>query len=321
MSTATADRTGPSASIPPTPQPSEPPSRSALVVSRTITGILVGGPVVAIGAAVLLWSGHGVEVRTLVLALAFYVVTAFGVTVGFHRLFTHRSFTANRPLRIALAVAGSMAVEGAPIGWVANHRRHHVYSDRPGDPHSPHGFGADVRGQLLGLFHAHCGWLFTPDTTPTRRFAPDLLRDRDLVTVNRVFPLLAVVSLVAPFGLGWLLSGTLAGALSALVWAGVLRMAALHHVTWSVNSLCHAFGKRPFTTKDRSTNLAALAVVSLGDSWHNFHHAHPDAARHGVLRHQIDPSAALIRIFERSGCATNVRWYERDRSGRLAIPA
>lgn len=322
MSSAVAtDRTGPPAPTRPDPKPTEPPSRRARVVSRTITGILVGGPVAAIGAAGWLWSGHGVDVRALVLALAFYIVTAFGVTVGFHRLFTHRSFTANRPLRIVLAIAGSLAVEGAPIGWVANHRRHHVYSDRQGDPHSPHGFGTDVRGQLRGLFHAHCGWLFTPDATPTRRFAPDLLRDRDLVAVNRLFPLLAVISLVAPFALGWLVSGTLAGALSALVWAGLLRMAALHHVTWSVNSLCHMFGKRPFATKDRSTNLAPLAAVSLGDSWHNFHHAHPDAARHGVLRHQIDPSAALIRLFERSGWATKIRWYERDRSGRLAVPS
>jgi stearoyl-CoA desaturase (delta-9 desaturase) len=320
MSTALATNPTGSPPLQPVQQPSEPPGRCAAAVSRIITTALVVGPVVAFAAAVRLWAGHGVDVRTLALALAFYVVTAFGVTVGFHRLFTHRSFTAKRPLKIGLAVAGSMAVEGSLIGWVANHRRHHMFSDHPGDPHSPHGFGPDLRGQLRGLFHAHCGWLFTPDTTPTRRFAPDLLRDRDLLAVNRLFPVLAVISLAAPFALGWVLSGTLVGALSALVWAGALRMAALHHVTWSVNSLCHVFGKRPFATKDRSTNLAALALVSLGDSWHNFHHAHPGAARHGALRHQIDPSAALIRVFERSGWATKVRWYEGDTTGCLAVP-
>ena len=322
MSTAVAPtRTGPGVPNRPPPPPSPAPSRRALLVSRTITVVLVVGPLFAVGAGAWLWSGHGVDVRTLILALAFYVVSAFGVTVGFHRLFTHRSFTAKRPLKVALAVAGSLAVEGSVIGWVANHRRHHVFSDHPGDPHSPHGFGPGARAQLRGLFHAHCGWLFTPDTTPTRRYAPDLLRDRDLVAVNRLFPLLAVLSLAVPFTVGWVLSGTLVGAVSALVWAGVLRMAALHHVTWSVNSLCHMFGKRPFTTNDQSRNVPVLALVSLGDSWHNFHHAHPGAARHGVLRHQIDPSAALIRVFERWGWATKVHWYLRDATEHLAAPA
>ena len=308
MSTVVAaDAASPSPRVGTASPRSERPSRGAVGVSRTITTLLVVSPVAALGVGVALSLGHGLELRTLLLALVFYLVTAFGITVGFHRLFTHRSFAASRPLKIALAVAGSLALEGSLTGWVANHRRHHMFSDHAGDPHSPHEFGTNARAQLRGLFHAHCGWLFAFDTTPTRRFAPDLLRDHDLVVVSRVFPLLAVASLAAPFALGWALTGTLLGAVSALVWAGIVRMAALHHVTWSVNSLCHMFGKRPFMTKDRSTNLAPLALVSLGDSWHNFHHAQPGAARHGVLAHQIDPSAALIRVFERAGWATKVR--------------
>jgi stearoyl-CoA desaturase (delta-9 desaturase) len=286
----------------------EPPGRVALATSRSITTVLVVGPVVALGIAVPLLWGHWISLRDVLIAAAFYLVSAFGVTVGFHRLFTHHSFTSNRALKIILAAAGSLAIEGSIIGWVANHRRHHMFSDQAGDPHSPHEFGPGAMAQVRGLLHAHFGWLFTADTTPAARFAPDLLKDRDVVVMSRLFPVLAIVSLAAPFAIGWGLSGKLAGAFSALLWAGLLRMAALHHVTWSVNSLCHVFGKRPFETSDRSANLAPLALVSLGESWHNFHHAHPSSARHGALKHQIDLSAALIRLFERAGWATKVRW-------------
>jgi stearoyl-CoA desaturase (delta-9 desaturase) len=280
---------------------------ASLAVSRSVSLLLVVGPIVSLVCVLVPLWGHVVQLRDVLLAVAFYVITAFGITV-YHRLFTHRSFTANRVLKVALAGAGAMALEGAPIGWVANHRRHHMFSEHAGDPHTPHGFGAGVGDQLRGFVHAHCGWIFSPDFTPTERFARDLLADRDLVMVNRLFPVFAILSLGAPFALGWAMSGTLAGAVSALIWAGLLRMALLHHVTWSVNSVCHTFGKRPFVTKDRSTNFAPLALLSLGDSWHNFHHAHPSAARHGALRHQIDPSAMLIRTFERLGWVRGVRW-------------
>lgn len=288
-----------------------PVSGAPLAASRTITTFLVVGPALALAIGLWLLWGHALGVRDLLLAAGFYVVTAFGITVGFHRLFTHHSFVPNRPLKIVLAAAGSMAMQGSLIPWVAAHRRHHMFSDRAGDPHSPHGFGSGTRGLLRGLVHAHVGWLFKPDSTPAQRFAPDLLADRDLVLVSRVFPLLAFVSFATPFAVGWAWSGTVAGGITALLWAGILRMAALHHVTWSVNSLCHVFGKRPFANNDRSTNLAPLALLSLGDSWHNFHHAHPSAARHGATRGQVDPSAALIRLFERAGWATKVRWPER----------
>jgi stearoyl-CoA desaturase (delta-9 desaturase) len=289
--------------------PVEPPqSALGLFVGRAITLLLVAGPLVAFVLAVTFLWGSLFNVGDLALAAVFYVVTGFGVTVGYHRLFAHRSFRAHRWLKVALAGAGSMAVEGSPISWVANHRRHHRFSDRPGDPHSPHLHGNELFGQLRGFAHAHVGWLFAADPTAARQYAPELIDDRDLGVISRLFPVFAIFSFAAPFFLGWLVSGAIGGALTALLWAGVARMALLHHVTWSVNSVCHMFGKQPATQRDHSTNFAFLSVISFGESWHNFHHAHPSSARHGALSHQLDPSAALIRGFERLGFATHVRW-------------
>ena len=280
------------------------------VVRRaTLTTLLVAGPVVALVVETAILWGRAVHLRDVLLAVVLFLVTGHGVTVGFHRLFTHGSFRANRPLKIALAVAGSMAMQGSVGGWVANHRRHHVFSDRHGDPHSPHVQGGAQVGVLRGFVHAHFGWLYRADDTVAERFAPDILRDRDTATITRLFPVFAVTSMALPFALGWLLSGrTIAGALTALIWAGLVRMMVLHHVTWSVNSICHLFGRRPFAAKDESRNVAVLAVISMGESWHNFHHASPSSARHGVLRGQLDSSAAVIRLFEQAGWATKVRW-------------
>jgi stearoyl-CoA desaturase (delta-9 desaturase) len=274
-----------------------------------VTMLLIVGPVAALAAGVPLLWGHALHARDLALAVAFYVVTGHGVTVGYHRMFTHRSFRPNRALKIVLGIAGSLAVQGSVTSWVAIHRRHHMFSDRPGDPHSPH---LVVRGglrRLRGFVHGHVGWLFRSNDEAAERFAPDLLGDRDVAVMSRLFPLLALASLGLPFGIGWLWSGrTLGGALTALLWAGLVRMAVLHHVTWSVNSVCHMFGRRPHDAKDESRNFAALAIVSMGESWHNFHHAHPSAARHGAGRGELDSSAWLIRLFERLGWATKVRW-------------
>ncbi|MDB5125730.1 MAG: stearoyl-CoA 9-desaturase [Mucilaginibacter sp.] len=275
-----------------------------------VTGLIVAFPFLAVVLAVWgLW-GRLVGPTDLLLAVGCYVLTGLGVTVGFHRCLTHHSFTPNRPLRIVLAIAGSMSFQGDVIGWVATHRRHHAFTDRPGDPHSPFRFGTTVRGQLHGLAHAHVGWLFTSDLTPNDRYAPDLLADRDLRLVSRAFPVLCVLSLALPLGLGWAIGGTVHGALTALLWAGLVRVAVLQHVTWSVNSLCHMIGERPFRTRrhDRATNLWPLALLSFGESWNNLHHAEPSCARHGVDRRQIDPSAAVIRLLERAGWATEVRW-------------
>lgn len=300
------------------PSPGSSRGPAASIGQRLITTALVVGPLLAVAAAVPVMWGRVLHPRDVVLAFALYAVTGHGVTVGFHRMFTHRSFTPTRPLKIALGIAGSMAVEGSIVSWVANHRRHHMFSDRDGDPHSPHQYGSGVAAQLKGFAHAHVGWLFRADDSPPERFAPDLLRDRDVAVLSRLFPLLALVSLAIPFVAGWGMSGTVYGGLSALLWAGLVRMAVLHHVTWSVNSVCHMFGRRPHAAKDLSRNFAPLAVLSMGESWHNFHHAFPSSARHGAGRGQLDSSAAVIRVFERLGWASKVRWPSEE---RLALAA
>jgi stearoyl-CoA desaturase (Delta-9 desaturase) len=285
-------------------------AKSAVVNWRqkVVTLLIVVAPAVALGSVVPLLWGHAVNLTDIVMGLVLYVVTGFGITIGFHRLFTHRSFKSSRLLKIALAAFGSMAVEGSVTSWVATHRRHHIYSDAPGDPHSPHRYGERGFALLRGLAFSHVGWLFVSDASNAERYAPDVLRDRDLRQIGKLFPFFAVASLAIPFGIGYSLAGTWVGALSALLWAGIVRMAVLHHITWSVNSICHVFGRRTIDVKDHSSNVAVLAVLSLGESWHNIHHAHPSWARHGALHGMIDPSARLIRIFESIGLVRSVRW-------------
>jgi stearoyl-CoA desaturase (Delta-9 desaturase) len=237
-----------------------------------------------------------------------YLLCGLGVTVGYHRLFTHRSFKTTRALRALLAVLGSMAIEGPPIEWASTHRKHHRFSDRPGDPHSPHlDHGTGLRGALRGLAHAHLGWIFRgKDIANPRRYAKDLLADRDLRFISRTFPLWAAAGLALPFGLGVALTGSLVGGLTGLLWGGAVRIFLVHHATFSINSLCHFFGRRPFATGDESRNLAWLAPLSLGEAWHNNHHAFPTSARHGLGRWQLDPSAWLITALERCRLAWDV---------------
>ncbi|WP_203736199.1 acyl-CoA desaturase [Catellatospora chokoriensis] len=275
--------------------------------------IFVATPFVGLLAAVPIAWGWGLSGVDLTLAITTYLVSGFGIAAGYHRHLTHGSFKARRGLRIALAVAGSLAVEGSPTQWVANHRRHHAYSDREGDPHSPWRYGTSVTAVLKGLFHAHVGWMFRREVSNRARFAPDLVADRDIRVVDRLFGPLVAVSLLSPALIGGLVTGTWAGALSAFFWAGLVRMAVLHHVTWSVNSICHVVGDRPFASKDRATNFWPLAILSFGESWHNSHHADPTGARHGVLRGQIDPAARLIWIFEKLRLARDVRWPVAER--------
>jgi stearoyl-CoA desaturase (Delta-9 desaturase) len=295
------------------------PASPILTTGRIVTALLVAGPVVGLALLAPLGLGH-VSLAALVIAVVLYLFTGFGISIGFHRLFTHHSFKANRALKVTCAVAGSMAMEGSIISWVAAHRRHHMFGDQPGDPHSPYRYGTDAAGVARGFLWAHVGWLFSADGTDSKRFAPDLCKDPDLVIIDRLFPVLAIVSLAIPFWLGWAISGSLLGGLTTLLWAGLVRFALLHHVTWSINSVCHLWGQRPFTTSDRSTNVAPLALLSFGESWHNFHHAAPSSARHGVLRHQLDPSARLISLFERVGWAVKVRWPNAAQIAALAKP-
>ncbi|GAA2382643.1 acyl-CoA desaturase [Dactylosporangium salmoneum] len=275
-------------------------------------------PFLALIAAVPIAWGWGLAWLDVILAAVFYTVTCLGATVGFHRYFTHGAFKAKRALRIALAVVGSMAVQGPILHWVADHRRHHAFSDKEGDPHSPWLFGTSPAALARGFWHAHLGWVLERDLTNQERFAPDLLADRDMRVVHRLFGPLTIVTLLLPAVLGGLISWTWEGAVTAFFWAGLVRVTALHHVTWSVNSVCHMIGERPFAARDRSANFWPLAILSMGESWHNLHHADPTSARHGVLPGQIDISARLIWLFEKAGWAWDVRWPTRERLARIA---
>ncbi len=279
-------------------------------------------PLLAVIAAVPVAWGHGLGWHDVIIGGVMYLVSGFGITVGYHRLFTHGSFKTGRPLRIALALAGSLAVEMSVTDWVAAHRRHHKYSDGDGDPHSPWRFGRDTTGVAKGFLHAHVGWLFNRERTAPERFCPDLLADRDIAAVSAAFPWCVAASVLIPPLAGGLWSMSWTGAVTALFWGSLVRIALLHHVTFSINSICHLIGERPFTTRDQSRNVWWLAVPSLGESWHNLHHADPTSARHGVLPGQLDPSAALIRGFERLGWAHDVRWPTAERiAARQARPA
>jgi stearoyl-CoA desaturase (delta-9 desaturase) len=268
----------------------------------------------------LLW-GWGLGWTDVGLFAAFYLVSSLGVTVGYHRLFTHGSFKAKRPLRIALAIAGGLASQGSVVAWVADHRRHHAFSDREGDPHSPWLFGTSPAAIAKGFWHSHMGWLFERDQTNAERFAPDLLADADLRLVDKLFMPLFVVTIALPGVLGGLITWSVWGGVTALFWAGFVRIAFLHHVTWSVNSICHMIGSRPFASRDRAANFWPLAILSMGESWHNSHHADPTGARHGVLRGQLDISARTIWVFEKLGWATHVRWPRADRLAAKRVPA
>ena len=301
---------------PPAPKPvlSGKQTIPELITIRTF--LLV--PFLALAVAVPVFWGWGVSWLDLTIGGAFFVVSTLGVTVGYHRYFTHGSFRAKRALRIALAIAGGLAAQGPVIGWVADHRRHHAFSDREGDPHSPWLFGTSPVALARGFWHAHMGWLFGRDKTNVDRFAPDLAADRDLRVVDRLFPLWVVVSLLLPPLLGGLITLSWWGALTAFLWAGLARISFQHHVTWSVNSICHMIGERPFTSRDRSANFWPLAILSMGESWHNTHHADPTSARHGAQRGQIDISARVIWVFEKLGWAWNVRWPTAKRLAALA---
>lgn len=277
-------------------------------VQLALTSLLVVIPTSgALYAVARFWS-HGISWFDLVLAIGMYVATGLGVTIGFHRLLTHRSFRARRWLKVALTVVGTMALEGSSISWVAQHRRHHAFSDRIGDPHSPWTDGAGSSRLLRGFWHAHIGWLFRRQENDPERWSAELIEDRDVRLVSALTPLWSVLSLLIPFGVGYAVTQTLWGAVLAFVWGGLARVFLLHHVTWSINSLCHIFGKHPFRSNDQSTNFAPLALLSFGESWHNAHHAFPALARHGVDRGQIDLSALIIRLFERLGWASSVKW-------------
>jgi stearoyl-CoA desaturase (delta-9 desaturase) len=290
----------------PRPEDVQPVSNEAL--DRFLTGTVTVLPILGLGVvgwqvwnSVLHWS----DVAVFIIC---YGLTGLGVTVGFHRLFTHRSFKTTPLVRGVFAALGSAAIEGPVTAWVADHRKHHAFSDRHGDPHSPHvDHGHGLKGALRGLLHAHVGWLFLHTQRGSKeRYAPDLLADPVVRWVDRTFVLWVAVGLLVPFGLGWLIGGSVSSALTGLLWGGLVRMLVLHHVTYSINSICHFFGRRRFNTGDHSRNVPWLAVLSFGESWHNNHHAFPTSAAHGMGWREFDISALVIRGLEKAGLAWDV---------------
>jgi stearoyl-CoA desaturase (delta-9 desaturase) len=277
-------------------------------VDRFANLVVTVVPLALLGFAIYVaWEGT-LQWRDLVVLSISYVLTGVGITVGYHRLFTHRSFKTSRSLRALFAVLGSAAVEGPVIEWVSSHRKHHRFSDHAGDPHSPHvDRGVGWRGAIRGLFHAHVGWMFRGiDRANPKRYAKDLLADPVLRVIDRTFLLWVLLGLAFPFGLGMALSGSVIGGLTALLWGGAVRILVLHHATFSINSLCHFFGRRRFRTGDESRNLAWLALPTFGEAWHNNHHAFPTSAHHGLNRWQLDPGGWLIDALERIGLAWDV---------------
>jgi stearoyl-CoA desaturase (delta-9 desaturase) len=308
---------------PPSPGPSPEEIQVPVLenLNRAITALITAvPPLLLLVAAWQLWSSE-LRWRDIAIFLVMYIPVGLGVTVGFHRLLTHRSFKARPWLRGVLGVLGTMSIEGPVISWVADHRKHHAYSDRIGDPHSPHvDHGVGWRGALRGLAHAHVGWLFDHTQRGAReRFAPDLLADPVTSFIDRTFLLWSLLGLAIPFGLGMLLGGTVAAGLDGMLWGGAVRVFVLHHVTYSINSLCHFFGRRRFATEDHSRNLRWLAPLSFGEAWHNNHHAFPTSAMHGMGRSEPDLSGMLISGLERLGLVWDVQRVGSERQAGKAL--
>ena len=289
-------------------------------LERNINLIAVFGPFVVLAAVVpLAWHTDLLNWSDIVVFAFMYLVAGFGVTVGFHRLLTHRAFQTHKWLEYGFAIMGSLAVQGRVIDWVADHRKHHAHTDEDGDPHSPHaGQGAGVRGALRGLYHAHVGWLFSEQgRARPDKYARDLYEDRGMRRIHRRFLWIVIATFAIPFLLGFALTQSLHGALTALLWGGLVRVSMLHHVTWSINSVCHFFGRRRFAIEDHSTNVFWLALPSLGESWHHNHHAFPRSASHGLRPWEIDVSALVVRALRRLGLAWNVVEITPERQAQL----
>lgn len=265
-------------------------------------------PFVATIAAIVLFWNEIVTGAALVIFGAMYLLTAIGITIGYHRLLTHRAFQTYKPVEYALAVLGSMSVQGSVISWVADHRKHHAHTDVEGDPHSPHvGHGSGIRGVLRGLWHSHAGWLMVDHgRADWKKYAPDLYEDKGMRWINRHFVALVLIGLAIPTVAGFAVTGTLQGAALGLLWGGFVRIFFVHHVTWSVNSVCHFLGSRRFDVEDKSTNVFWLAIPSLGESWHHNHHAFPRSATHGLRWYEVDPSSMIIKSMQKIGLAWNV---------------
>ncbi len=275
---------------------------------KLVNLIGIGLPFVGLAFAIQLLWGHGVGPAELGIMVVGYLLTGVGITVGYHRLFTHRSFETYRFVRYTFAVLGQMAVEGDVVTWVADHRKHHQFSDQEGDPHSPHaGYGSGPLEALKGLWHAHTGWMFSAAGRADRaRYAKDLVQDRGLRVIARLFVPMVLFSLLVPGLVGWALIGGWYGFLAGFVWGGAVRIFLLHHVTFSINSICHFVGRRRFASNDESRNVWWLSWISFGESWHNNHHAFPTSAFHGLRKLELDPGGIVIWTLEKCGLAWRV---------------
>ncbi|CAN5437579.1 acyl-CoA desaturase [soil metagenome] len=271
----------------------------------TFVGITI--PLLGVIAAPFFVWGWGFHWLDLALFAGMYLATVFGVTIGFHRLLVHRSFETFMPVKFAFAAIGSMAFEGPVLKWVALHRRHHQHSDTPDDVHSPHHGGPGILGFLRGFWHAHIGWAFKADPLNLDHYIKDLTSSPALRTVNRLFPLWAFLGFAIPTTLGGLISGTWEGALTGFIWGGLVRVCVVHHVTWSINSACHLWGRKPFRCEDESRNNLVFGYLAMGEGWHNNHHAFPTSARHGLHWWEIDVSYWIIRSLQFTGLAWNVK--------------
>lgn len=275
--------------------------------AQAVLLVAVIAPFLGLVAAIVSLWGWGFRWTDLTLLVAMYFLSVLGITVGFHRLFTHRAFETNNAVQVILAVLGSMAVQGPLLQWVALHRRHHQHSDKPADPHSPHHRGHGMLGMFRGLWHSHLGWMFKPKPTNLQHYVKDLSQNRALRVVSNLFPLWVAVGLLIPALLGWLFVGAVSGALTGCIWGGLVRILFVHHVTWSINSVCHVWGQQPFKSNDESRNNAFFGIFGLGEGWHNTHHAFPTSARHGLRWWQIDVSYWVICGLEAFQLAWNVK--------------
>jgi stearoyl-CoA desaturase (delta-9 desaturase) len=260
---------------------------TALLWKAIILAVVVVPLAGVVLAMRMLWQ-RAVAWDDVALMIGLYIPISLGVTIGFHRYLTHRGFRTVAPLKAALLILGSMSIEGPAIVWAANHRKHHAFSDQAGDPHSP----------TEGFLHAHIGWLFTGQDADQLVYARDLRDDRMVMAISKLFPLWVVLTLAIPFAVGgW----------HGLIWGGLVRVFLTHHVTWSVNSVCHTFGSRPFATRDESRNQWTVGLLALGEGWHNNHHAFPRSALHGLRWWQFDLSGITIRLLERMRLAWDVQ--------------
>jgi len=320
-STVTHD---PATSPPPLPEPDTTTGTKPVTLGTYIRNTIgITAPMVGVGVAIYLFWGQGCSWLDLGMMVVMYLVSMLGVTIGFHRLLTHRGFETTNTMRFIWAVCGSMSMEAPVFNWVAMHRRHHQYSDAVEDPHSPHHSGPGFIGWCKGFFRAHVGWAYEPDPANLFRYIPDLQKSPSMVLANKLFPVWVVLGLLIPAVVGGLVTESWEGALSGFIWGGLVRVFLGHHATWSVNSVCHIWGSRPYESNDLSTNNLAVGLAALGEGWHNNHHAFPTSARHGLEWWQFDLSWIVIRGMETVGLAWKVKLpseselanKRRDKSG------